>query len=301
MLLRVRPRGRELTNSELVRPVVQSVRALGDYLHRGEPWEIKLPDKFMKKVDHTYVWSNEVDPGVRMFFKMYRHRHLTTWLKSKATRFRAEREYDRLCILHQAGVPCSEPLVFAYGTSPEHGRYEVLGTREIPYARKMAIYLRSAEDSGEQVDLSLLFQTIRQMHAAGVYHGTLTPYNILVSEPPDGPNSFYVIDLPRAVDFARDLLGTKMAWYDLIHFTYRTSAYIGLDACLPLLELYDFTDEDKQRFKAQLAHYRTSKLRRFHRRNKLNLKAWWEKRRHQGERPPNRQALRQGGDSREDG
>ncbi len=261
-----------------IRPVIKSVRALDPDLRTGALWELRLPDEFMKKVHHTFVWSDEVASGVRMFFKMYRHRKLPTWWKSKALRFRAEREYDRLNILHQAGVPCSEPMLFACGVSPEHGRYEVLGTREVPYSRKMADFLRDFKDVELRPNLTALFQTIRRMHTAGVYHGTLTPNNIVVSEPPGEPVAFHVIDVPRAIDFPWDLRGTKMAWFDLIHFTYRTAPFIGVDACLPILKEYEFSANHRDRFLRHLMGYRTSKLLRLRLKYEFAVKAWLAKR-----------------------
>jgi hypothetical protein len=76
----------------------------------------------LKREPGTLVWRETRADGVRMVAKLYRRRGLFTFLRSRAFRFRAEREFRRLRHLQRAGIPCTEPLGWTAGRSEEHGR-----------------------------------------------------------------------------------------------------------------------------------------------------------------------------------
>jgi len=248
--------------------------SFGSRLAPGDPVSLERPSTFFKEAYETLVWVADTPAGERAFYKMYRRRTLPSWWKGKALRYRAEREYDRLLVLAQAGVGCSEPLACLVGSGAEHGRYEIVVTREIPHARKLAEYLREQKKAGREPELGALFAAIRRMHAAGVYHGTLTPNNIVVSEPPGQAPAFHVVDLPRAVDFPYDLEGTRMAWYDLIHFVCRTSDFVGREPCLPVLDAYMVPTWSRDRFLKHLERYRPNKGLRIWLRNEFGFRSW---------------------------
>lgn len=267
-----------MTETELTARV-QCIRG-DDYSSELSPTHglgLVLPETYQKETHDTLVWTGRTERGVRVVYKMYRRRGLLTWWKEHLTRSRARREFDRALILHEAGVPCCEPLVCAAGVDPAHGRFWVIGTREIPAPRKLAHFLKEASERGARPDLSALFRTIRSMHAAGVWHGTLTPNNIVVSEPPGEAPSFHVVDLPRAVDFPYDVAPARMGWYDLLHFVHRTSAFVDQAVCVDVLEQYDFPVAKQDAFRRHLARYRPSKSLRYRLRNEFELTARWDR------------------------
>jgi hypothetical protein len=260
-------------NRQILHPLIIAARpdAWPPPNRRGDSAALVLPDQFLKQTRDTLVWSGDLPEVGRGFVKMYRHRSPLSWCAKRLIAYRAEREYRRLLVLHGAGVPCAEPLMCAAGRSPEHGRYEVLVTREIPHARQFKAYLAAARAGGRKPDLAPLFRTIRKMHAAGIYHGTLTPNNIVVSEPPGGPVSFHVVDLPRAIAFSGDVAATRMARYDLTHFLHRSSEFVDLEVCLPVLDLYP--DLDREAFLRKLSSYRPGKWMRYRLRNEFGWRA----------------------------
>ena len=238
---------------------------------------VNLPSSFEKATRDTLVWTGETENGIRVVQKMYRHRGLPAWGTEVLARSRARREYDRALVLHNAGVPCCEPVVCAVGVCREHGRFWIIGTREIPCPRKLAHFLEEASKHGTEPELAALFETVRRMHAAGVWHGTLTPNNIVISEPPGAPAAFHVVDLPRAVDFPYDVADARMGWWDLLHFVHRTSALIDRAVCLGVLAQYEFTPGKQDAFRRRLANYRPSKGLRYRLRNEFEWTARWDK------------------------
>ena len=268
----------------MVRDSTIAMKTLADAGHRSV--DLRLPDKLIKDSYETLVWGDELPDGTRGVFKLYRHRNIFRWWSGKCARCRAEREYDRLLILHQAGVNCAEPLFFGRGRDRLHGRYDIICTREIPHAGQLKAYLMDQKKRNGNPDLSRLMKTLRSLHAAGVYHGSLTPNNIVVSQPPGEDPSFYVVDLPRGTDFPYDLGPTKMGWYDIVHFIHRTSAEAGEEACLAILDVYGFSDRKKAQLMQFLRAYKPSKWLRYRLRNEFGLNAWFSRKLHQREGTP---------------
>ena len=268
----------------MVRDSTIAMKTLADAGRRSV--DLRLPDRLIKDSYETLVWGDELPDGTRGVFKLYRHRNLFRWWSGKCARCRAEREYDRLLILQQAGVNCAEPLFFGRGRDRLHGRYEIICTREIPHAGQLKAYLMDQKRRNGNPDLSRLMKTLRSLHAAGVYHGSLTPNNIVVSQPPGEDPSFYVVDLPRGIDFPYDLGPTKMGWYDIVHFIHRTSAEAGEETCLAVLDVYGFSDRKKEQLMQFLRAYKPSKWLRYRLRNEFGLNAWLSRKLHQGEGTP---------------
>lgn len=270
---------REENRTRVLRPFVRKIRsdAMSSCYGADGSLELRLPEEFIKEVRETLVWSAEVARETRIVFKLYRHLDLLKWWRGHLFRGRAEREYDRLRVLFEAGVRCCEPVVFARNVSAEDGRYELLGTREIDGVRKMRVMLESSDGTREAPDLDPLFETVRSMHAAGVYHGTLTPNNIVVRTPPGKAFAYYVIDLPRAFDFPYDLAGTRMAWCDLLHFVHRHSAVRKTPEWLRILDYYGFSESNKARFREALNRYHPTKHMRYRNRVEFGIRSWWAK------------------------
>jgi hypothetical protein len=237
-------------------------------VQKGQSIHLNLPAEFIKDTRGTMVWEDRI-ADVPIVLKTYGHRNLAVWLEAKLRRTRAEREFDRLTILHKAGVQTCEPFYVGRGKDAKHGRYEILATRTIPHAVQLRAFLAEHPDA----DLAPLFQTIRDMHYAGIYHGSLTLNNLLVSVPPDEEPSFYVVDLPRALDFPYDLKVSRPAWYDLVHFIYRVSEAVDRKPLRGILDLYPFTAAQRQNFEKFLDAYKPSKRLRFQLRSEFSKMA----------------------------
>ena len=247
--------------------------AFGESVKTGDTIDLDLPDTFFKDTHNTRVWQAGLPSGASMFFKLYKHRGALATAVGGAVRGRAEREYDHLVVLQDAGVPTCEPLLFGRGRDEEHGRFEIVGTRAIPHARQLKAFLRDAREAGRKPDLSGLFASIRAQHRAGVYHGSLTPNNLVVAEAPGQKPVFHIIDLPRGVAFGRDIAETKAGWYDLVHFVYRTSDEVSRDTLLGVLDVYGYDDAKKARFLTFLSTYKPSKFLRWRLRTEFSLRA----------------------------
>lgn len=169
-------------------------------------------DRILKREPGTLVWRETGPDGHPRVVKLYRRRGPMTVLRSRLTRFRAEREYRRLSHLQRWGVRCTQPLGWSTGRSEAHGRHEALVMRAVPGA--VPLSERLPEDAA--TELVPLFQLVRRMHESGFCHQTLYARNVLVSpeEPPE--RRYFVADVPRSWTFPRRIVGTRMAWFDLL-------------------------------------------------------------------------------------
>lgn len=164
----------------------------------------------------TAVWREEGKGGNPMVVKLYRRRGWLTVLRSRLTRFRAEREYRGLQHLFRAGVPCTPPLAYAVGRCPHHGYCEVLVMREVLEAVPLDAYL---EEGGQELDLAPLYRAVRLMHESGLCHQALYARNVLVQHDDGSGPRFVIADLPRARRFPGSIVDTGMALYDLLDLT----------------------------------------------------------------------------------
>ena len=220
----------------------------------------------IKQEDKTLVWRLDLSlPGrtERAVVKLYRRASRCNHWRGKLLRFRVQREFAALCRLADAAVPCSIPLAWGWGASPEHGRFEMLLTRELPGA----VSLKQAFARGDRLrpeEYLPLFDRLRQMHECGVYHGALWPKNILVDQASDGAWQFYMIDLARAVCFPRSIRNTSMARYDLLSLLNTLKADLNCEAAL---SRYGYGLAEAQVIAKQAHEYRSSR----HLRNRLAL------------------------------
>lgn len=220
----------------------------------------------------TLIWRGAMPDGTRAVFKMYRRRSLTTVWRSRILRFRVEREYDALKFLQRHGIRCSEPLLWTFGRSPEHGRYEILATREIATAVPLSELLESAADL-DAADLLSLYQMIRTIHGKGLQHGALIPRNVLVTRAREGAWMFYLIDMPRAIAYPADIQGTRMASMDLMDLTGPVRARFGDGAARTLLGHYGLSEQGIAALFEALKRYRPNRHTRNRLRGEFKLRA----------------------------
>ena len=217
-----------------------------------------VPEDFLKYEEKTLIWAGHLDCGDRAIFKMYCHRGPIHRLREKTFRFRVEREFDALAYLWEAGVPCPEPFFWGYGSSAAQGRFEVLATREISGAISLKQILKTPQKSG--VDWGLLYDSVRRMHQHGVYHGALSSKNILVRS--DGVGAFtpYIHDMAKTIIFPSSIIGTRMAWFDLLNLTQTVVGHLGVASCRRLLRHYGLGDQLTEDFLDHLqTKYRPSR------------------------------------------
>jgi len=121
--------------------------------------------------------------------------------------------------VERTGTPSTRWL-WTCAWSREHRRYELRATRAARGARTLRQYLAAEPHPGDHAAFSRLFEVIRKMHRGGLFHGALTPENIIVATSSDGDwEEFYVSESPRSMLFPRDISGTRMAERDLLELT----------------------------------------------------------------------------------
>lgn len=177
--------------------------------------ELGPDQKLIKAEPKTLIWSEPLAVGGRAVVKMYRHRPFFEPARRWVLPYRVEREFELLAHLHQNGVPCAEPLWWSHGRNAEHGRHELLATRELAGTVPLVESLRDA-DRAAMPDLTGLFRLARRMHECGVSHGAFYPTNILVTMAANRVLDFHVIDLAHGCRFASGIIGTRPAEFDLL-------------------------------------------------------------------------------------
>lgn len=170
----------------------------------------------IKNEKRTFIWRKTIGNSEAIVIKMYRYRGFVAWYRKRILTFNTQHEYETLSALESAGVPCSMPLLWGFGSAYEHGRFEILITREIPSAVNLKEAFRAGTAPVVPDDLPILFDTVRQMHQYSIYHEALRPKNILVVPSPQRRPTFCLIDLIRAIHFPNDIQQTVMARYDLL-------------------------------------------------------------------------------------
>ncbi len=208
----------------------------------------------------TFIWSEPMDDGGRAVVKMYRHRSwIEPWRRGHLLRYRTQREYAALSHLVKHKIPCSVPLYWSYGYRPDQGHYEILATREIPDAMTVLSQFAEPDNEGGGLDLAPLFRHVRAMHESSVFHGALLLRNMLVTFGEDRQSSFYIIDMARTNLFPHGIVGTRMAWYDLLELTEQIQRYKGGDYCTALLLTYGLDEASAAKLVAHASRYRPSR------------------------------------------
>lgn len=197
------------------------------------------PEIFLKQEDKTLVWEQNIQ-GVEAVIKVYLHRSFLTRL-------------------YQMNIPTSQPLFWGYGNCTQFGRIEALATRKIPNAIPLKEFLQKVGKKTDLLKLEILFQHIRHMHEVGIYHGALSPKNILVTAAPATLPTFYIIDMAQSILFSKTITGKKFAWYDLLHIARGLKFYCQHVDIPPLLTHYGFSEAKIEAFIQIQNRYNPSK------------------------------------------
>jgi len=248
-------------------------------LSPGQPIALEklvFPDEaaLIKEEDKTLVWRLRMGGGESAVVKMYRRRGPLNEWRGRIRQFRVQREFSALNVLAAAGVPCSAPLLWGFGSAAEQGHFEILVTREIPCARNLKEILTATGQTLNSSHCLPLFEVIRRAHRCGVYHGALWPKNILVSNASPQEPGFHLIDMARSVRFPRDIGATRMARFDLLSLLYSLARLCPDFDAKAMLQSYGMPAAEAQETAKQSGQYHSSR----HLRNRLTLefqaRAW---------------------------
>ena len=234
-----------------------------DSVVQGSSFEFEIPETLIKEQRGTLIWRYRLEEKYNLVIKMYRKQGNITVFREKLLSYRTQREFEVLKRLHDGNYLCTEPVLWATGTSSIHGNYEILATIEFENSIPLRQLLCDQKVSNN-INYINLFQAIYQMHELGVYHGSLNDRNILV-ENSQSPSSYRLIDSSASICFPGRIHNTRMAWYDLLHFSKALSRSVDVTIPLQILDLYKFTKYSKERFKTHLDKYQSSK----HTRNRI--------------------------------
>ena len=224
--------------------------------------DVPPPDRRIKNEPGTWVWRQHLPGGERAVVKLYRRRDALAWMRSRWTGFRVQREFLALQRLQGNALPCTEPLFWSCGRSADHGRHEILVTREIPQARSLRQRIADAPAETSRIDLRALYRDTARMHRCGMFHGTLWASNVLIA-PAGGPvDGHYFSDAPRSVLFDCDIRGTSMARGDLLDLSHSVGQALGLPAARLPLEAYGLDAAQRFALAETLERYRPAKLNR---------------------------------------
>lgn len=212
-----------------------------------------------KSEHNTLVWRQPLSESDTVaVFKLYRHINIFKLMRSKlGTGRRVIREFAALHRMMAAGVPCSEPLGIFCGRTAELGICEALVTRLVEGS--VTLEEMAAEGRGfAHIDLAPLFTHLRRMHEAGVYHGALSPRNIMVTEDTDNPPEFHLIDMERSILFPCDITDMRMARRDLLSLCMYISRYEGTTRVRSLIAAYGLPESEHDAFMRDLGRFRSS-------------------------------------------
>jgi len=180
--------------------------------------------------------------------------------------FRACREFHTLCALRGASIDCCEPVFWGIGRCAEHGRFEVLATREIPGAVTLEEIARSLAPRERAGLVARLFEQLARMHRHGIYHGAPYLANVLVTNAAGPSRHLFILDLEKSICFARDIRGSRMALFDLLNIVNSTRRYVDKIGVRAALAQYGLESAEIRRVLAAVTAYRSSKFQRYRRR-----------------------------------
>jgi lipopolysaccharide kinase (Kdo/WaaP) family protein len=215
------------------------------------------PEDIIKEEPGTIIWTSVLPAGERIVIKMYRHRGIVNSIRGRVVKYRVEREYDRLRHLADWDVPCTPPVGWTHGYSPERGFYEMLATSLVPDAEDLASWL----EQGKSCDFTELFALVRRMHESGFLHHVLYARNILVTGGQSAKRTFLISDLPRSRIFPRSLVGTRLAMLDVADLVDTLKQLEIAPNEIPL-EAYGFSPVEIQRISKLIGSYRNTRIRR---------------------------------------
>ena len=242
-----------------------------DSVVQGSSFEFEIPETLIKEQSGTLIWRYKLEEKYNLVIKMYRKQGSITVFRKKLLSYRAQREFEVLKRLHDGNFPCTEPILWATGTSSIHGNYEILATIEFENSVPLRQLLIDPKVSNN-INYINLFQAIYQMHELGVYHGSLNDRNILV-ENSQNPSNYRLIDFSASICFPGRIHNTRMSWFDLLHFSKAISRSVDVTIPLQILDLYKFTKYSKERFKTHLDKYQSSRYTRNRIRGEFKLRS----------------------------
>jgi len=188
-------------------------------------------ERIAKREARVVGWVEQLEGATLAFVKVYTQRPRRIAWEGFSSPLRACREFSRLCRLEDVGVPCTAPLFWGCGTSPQVGRVEVLATRLVEGARSLRQAIEERESVVDELPWHELLGSVDRMHAAGVHHGGLSWKNLLL----DAKNRFYISDLARSMRYRESIAETRMALFDLVHFFHCLGKFIGTERCYEIL------------------------------------------------------------------
>jgi len=228
-------------------------------------------ETLIKAESCTLIWSEPLHGGGREVVKMYRRRPLADPVRRWFVPYRVEREFHLLEHLFENGVACPEPLWWSHGRNRQHGRHELLATREIAGAVPLVDWLR-ARGRAAVPDLAPLFGLARRMHACGISHGAFYPTNILAA-PANSPTAFHVIDFAHGCRFPQDIVGTRPAEFDLLDMLRGIARRQPLGDCTSWIAGYGLDAAETRRLLARLPDHRLERPWRHIRRAESDARA----------------------------
>jgi hypothetical protein len=224
-------------------------------------WSLMPARVLIKDEPKCLIWSERLEDGTPAVLKMYRHRGAAGFLRESLFGFRAAREYAALSCLERLGIPCSRPLFWKWGYDRAHGFHETLATREIEGAVALNAAWTAPETAKLEIDGEALFEAVARMHKGGVFHGALSPKNILVIPGGSLPAAFHLVDTARSKLFPASIFGRRIAAYDLLQLVVKLERFLGQGACKPYLHRYGLDADSIERLYAEAANYGTLRRR----------------------------------------
>jgi tRNA A-37 threonylcarbamoyl transferase component Bud32 len=235
---------------------------------------VDVPAELIKDEPGTVVFPWPAGGSRRLVLKVYRRWNLAHWSRKRLTGFRVRREFRALTRLREAGVECVDPVFWGIGWSPDHGRFEVLATREVPAAHRLCDALAGQARAVRRDVLGRLFETLARTHQSGVYHGAPFLGNVLVSAVDASAPAICLLDFEKSVSFGRDIRGTRMATFDLVNLVRSVRSRAGKDDARVALCRYGLDEAEVARVFVLSESYRSSKFQRHRRRAEFVVRAW---------------------------
>jgi hypothetical protein len=100
------------------------------------------------------------------------------------------------------------------------------------------------------------------MHESGLHHGSLYLRNVLVTQNAGDDPNVHVLDMPKAIVYPFSIVGTRMAWIDLMDLSRGIKEKIGTDWCGSALGHYGLNKMPEPEFVGHVKKYHPSKLAR---------------------------------------
>lgn len=187
----------------------------------GEPCDAKLTE-VVKRGPHRTTWRLVV-AGIPCYLKLSRSRSWAGWLRGRLQGWPAEREFRRLGLLAEAGLPVPRPLAVGRPAGPG-GSGSWLLTAEVagrpldeiapPERRPESISLSRTQRNGL---VRALARLLVQLHAAGFRHRDLHAGNVLWQSEDDEARDprLTFVDV-AAIEPCMGQISDAGRWHDLI-------------------------------------------------------------------------------------